>query len=171
MIRALIGIGVAGWICYGLMPHHQTAPAHADEDSVAFFKRFLAEQPTRIESKVTSDNRCMVPGVYLNGRGPFEMIADSGAPDLWLPVSDLPRLGISRSSLTFTPFPGSGWWKGGVAWITLAEVRIGNFVAHNVHAGIADQMPLRLLSISVMRQGHMEVQGDTCSLTFPRNAD
>jgi hypothetical protein len=180
MIRAMIGLGLAGWIGYSLMPgpeHHQSrAATHArsDEDFPTFFKRFLAEQrtsPTRIESKITSDNRCMVPGVYVNGRGPFEMEVDSGSPDLWLPVSDLPALGISRSSLSFAPFPNTGWWRGNVAWTTVNEIRIGNFVARNIRTGISDSMPIRLFGMSVMKQGHMEVQGDMCSLTFPHNSE
>jgi predicted aspartyl protease len=94
-------------------------------------------------------------------------LADSGAPDLWFNVKDLPQLGIARSSLHFAHF---GDREGNVAWVTLTDVRVGEFVTHNINAAISDKADFRLLGMSVLRQGHMEVQGDTCSLTFPRNA-
>jgi clan AA aspartic protease (TIGR02281 family) len=110
----------------------------------------------------------MVAGIYVNGRGPFEMMADSGAPDLWFTVGDLPKLGIKKSSLEFKPMEGEGL----VAWVTLPEVRIGDFVAHSIDAAITQrQLPeSRLLGMSILKQGHVEVAGDTCTLTFPHNA-
>jgi len=66
----------------------------------------------KISSKITAGNRCMVPGVYVNGRGPFEMMADSGAPDPWFTVADLPKLGIKKSSLDFQPMKVRGWLRG-----------------------------------------------------------
>jgi clan AA aspartic protease (TIGR02281 family) len=122
----------------------------------------------KISSKITPRNRCIVPGVYVGGRGPFEMMADSGAPDLWFTVGDLPKLGIKKSSLDFHPMEGEGL----VAWVTLPEVRIGDFVARNVDAAITQrQLPeSRLLGMSILKQGHVEVAGDTCTLTFPHNA-
>jgi predicted aspartyl protease len=120
----------------------------------------------RISAKINDNNRCLVRA-YVNGRGPFVFIADSGAPDLWFNVKDLPQLGIPRSSLHFAPF---GDREGNVAWVTLADVRVGDFVAHNINAAISDKANFRLLGMSVLRRGHMEVHGDSCSLTFPRNA-
>jgi predicted aspartyl protease len=122
-----------------------------------------------IETRITSGNRCIVQGVSINGRAQPDLLADSGAPDMWFPVGDLPRLNITRSGLDFRPF---GAREGNVAWVTLDTVRIGDFVARNVQAGIADgrEFHWRLLGMSVLRQGHMEIRGDTCTLTFPRNA-
>ena len=117
----------------------------------------------QVSSRITNGDRCIVHA-YINGRGPFAFIADSGAPDLWFNVQDLPRLGIARSSLSFAPF---GEREGNVAWVTLADVRVGKFVAHNVNAAISDQLKFRLLGMSVLRQGHLEVAGDTCTLRFP----
>jgi hypothetical protein len=123
----------------------------------------------KVSSKITPGNRCLVPGVYANGRGPFEMMADSGAPDLWFTVADLPKLGIKQSSLDFESM---GDREGLVAWITLPEVRIGDFVARNVDAAISqrDLPESRLLGMSILKQGHVEVAGNTCTLTFPHNA-
>jgi predicted aspartyl protease len=123
----------------------------------------------RFEARITGGNRCIVPGVFVNGRAQSDLLADSGAPDMWFPVGDLPKLGIARSGLDFRPF---GAREGNVAWVTLDTVRIGDFVARNVEAGIADgkEFHWRLLGMSVLKQGHMEIQGDTCTLTFPRNA-
>lgn len=120
----------------------------------------------RVSTKINGNNRCLVHA-YINGHGPLTFIADSGAPDLWFNVKDLPTLGIARSSLHFAPF---GDREGNVAWVTLADVRVGDFLAHNINAAISDKADFRLLGMSVLQQGHMEVQGDTCSLTFPRNA-
>jgi predicted aspartyl protease len=122
----------------------------------------------RISSKITEHNRCMVPGVYIGGRGPFRMMADSGAPDLWFTVADLPKLGIKKSSLDFQPMKDEGL----VAWVTLPEVRIGDFVARDIDAAITqrDLPEGRLLGMSVLKLGHVEVAGDTCTLTFPHNA-
>jgi clan AA aspartic protease (TIGR02281 family) len=117
----------------------------------------------RIEAKITDGNRCPVR-VTINGET-FDEIADSGAPDLWFPVGDVPRLGLNKSSLHFEEMPG----EGKVAWVTLPEIRIGDFVARNVDAAISYRQTLRLLGMSVLRQGHMEVKGDKCALTFPRN--
>jgi predicted aspartyl protease len=121
----------------------------------------------RVSAKINGNNRCLVRA-SVNGHGPLVFIADSGAPDLWFNVKDLPQLGISRSSLHFAPFVGDDR-EGNVAWVTLADVRIGNFVAHNINAAISDKANYRLMGMSVLKQGHMEVEGDTCSLTFPRN--
>jgi clan AA aspartic protease (TIGR02281 family) len=131
--------------------------------------RKQASSEYRIEARITSGNRCMVPGVSVNGRGPLQMLADSGAPDVWFPVEDLPALGIARSSLNFRPF---GAREGNVAWVTLDSLRIGDFTAHNVEAAISDgkEFDYRLLGMSVLKQGHMEIEGNTCTLTFPRNA-
>jgi predicted aspartyl protease len=120
----------------------------------------------RVSAKINGNNRCLARA-YVNGHGPFVFMVDSGAPDLWFNVKDLPELGIARSSLNFSHF---GDREGNVAWVTLADVRIGEFVAHNINAAISDKANYRLLGMSVLRQGHMEVKGDTCSLTFPRNA-
>lgn len=120
----------------------------------------------RVASKITATNRCLVRG-YVNGHGPFVFMVDSGAPTPWFHVRDLPALGIARSSLHFSFF---GEREGNVAWVTLADVRIGEFIAHNVDAAISDKFDHRLLGMSVLQKGHMEVEGDTCSLTFPRNA-
>jgi predicted aspartyl protease len=120
----------------------------------------------RVASKITTTNRCLTRA-YINGRGPFVFMVDSGAPDVWFHVRDLPALGIDRSSLHFTHF---GEREGNVAWVKLADVRVGDFVAHNINAAISDSFDHRLLGMSVLKQGHMEVQGDVCSLTFPRNA-
>jgi predicted aspartyl protease len=120
----------------------------------------------RIETQITSGNRCMITG-YVNGRGPLEFLADSGAPDVWLPVGDLPKIGIARSSLSFSWF---GPRERNVAWVTLPEVRIGDYVARNVNAAISEGEDMRLLGMSVLKQGHMEIQGDTCTLTFAANA-
>ena len=120
----------------------------------------------RVSSKINGNNRCLA-NAYINGHGPFVFMVDSGAPDLWFNVKDLPQLGIARSSLHFSYF---GDREGNVAWVTLADVRIGDFVAHNINAAISDKANFRLLGMSVLKQGHMEVRGDTCSLTFPRNA-
>jgi hypothetical protein len=79
----------------------------------------------RLASKITDNNRCLVRG-YVNGHGPFVFMVDSGAPDLWFHVKDLPKLGVDRSSLHFASF---GEREGNVAWVTLADVRIGEFVA------------------------------------------
>jgi hypothetical protein len=123
----------------------------------------------KISSKITPSNRCIVHGVYANGRGPFDMMADSGAPDVWFTVADLPRLQIARSSLDFR---WMGEREGKVAWITLTEVKIGDFVARNIDAAISERdLPeSRLLGMSILQQGHVEVKGDTCTLTFPHNA-
>jgi gag-polyprotein putative aspartyl protease len=123
----------------------------------------------RIEARITGGNRCIVQGVSINGRAQSDLLADSGAPDMWFPVGDLPKLGIKKSSLDFRPF---GAREGNVAWVTLDKVQVGDFVARNVQAGIADgkEFDWRLLGMSVLKQGHMEIQGDTCTLTFPRNA-
>ena len=123
----------------------------------------------KVSSKITAGNRCIVPGVYVNGRGPFSMMADSGAPDPWFTVADLPKLGINKSSLDFR------WMderEGRVAWVTLPEVRIGDFVARNIDAAISERdLPeARLLGMSILRQGHVEVAGQTCTFTFPHNA-
>jgi hypothetical protein len=122
----------------------------------------------RIEARITAGNRCMVP-VSVNGHAPLDTLADSGAPDMWFPVSDLPKLGIARSTLDFRPF---GAREGNVAWVTLPEIKIGEFVARNVEAGIADgkEFHWRLLGMSVLKQGYMEIHGENCTLTFPRNA-
>jgi predicted aspartyl protease len=120
----------------------------------------------RVAAKINGNNRCLARA-YINGHGPFVFMVDSGAPDLWFNVKDLPQLGIDRSSLHFAPF---GDREGNVAWVTLADVRIGEFVTHNINAAISDKANFRLLGMSVLKQGHMELQGDTCSLTFPRNA-
>lgn len=120
----------------------------------------------RVSAKINGNNRCLVRA-YINGHGPFVFIADSGAPDPWFNVKDLPQLGIKRSSLSFQHF---GDREGNVAWVTLADVRIGDFVAHDIHAAISDKEDARLLGMSVLKLGHMEVHGDMCSLTFPRNA-
>jgi clan AA aspartic protease (TIGR02281 family) len=122
----------------------------------------------KISSKITAGNRCIVPGIYVNGHGPFEMMADSGAPDLWFTVADLPKLGIKKPSLEFKPMEG----EGPVAWVTLPEVKIGDFVARNIDAAITERhLPeSRLLGMSILKQGHVEVAGDTCTLTFPHNA-
>jgi predicted aspartyl protease len=143
---------------------HPTKTASIDQVADTFTDNGGAE--FRVSSKINGNNRCLVR-VYVNGRGPFVEIADSGAPDLWFNVKDLPQLGIKRSSLHFAPF---GQREGNVAWVTLADVRVGEFVAHNINAAISDQLNFRLLGMSVLKQGHMEVHGDTCSLTFPRNA-
>jgi predicted aspartyl protease len=119
----------------------------------------------RVSATINGNNRCLVRA-SINGHGPLVFIADSGAPDLWFNVRDLPKLGIARSSLSFAPF---GDREGNVAWVTLADVRVGEFVAHNVNAAISDKSDFRLLGMSVLKQGHMEVRGNTCSLTFPRN--
>ena len=117
---------------------------------------------------MTAGNRCMVP-VSTNGKGPVDLLADSGSPDMWFPVGDLPKLGIARSGLDFRPF---GAREGNVAWVTLDKVQIGDFVARNVEAAIADgkEFHWRLLGMSVLKQGRMEIHGDNCTLTFPRNA-
>jgi predicted aspartyl protease len=120
----------------------------------------------RVSSKINNNNRCLVRA-SVNGHAPLVFIADSGAPDLWFNVKDLPQLGIKRSSLSFAPF---GDREGNVAWVTLADVRVGDFVAHNINAAISDKANFRLLGMSVLQKGHMEVHGDTCSLTFPRSA-
>ena len=122
----------------------------------------------RVSSKINSNNRCLVHA-SVNGHAPLVFIADSGAPDLWFNLKDLPQLGIARSSLHFAPFIGDDR-EGNVAWVTLADVRIGEFVAHNINAAISEKANYRLMGMSVLKQGHMEVEGDTCSLTFPRNA-
>jgi len=119
----------------------------------------------RVSSKITSNSRCLVRA-SVNGHESLVFLADSGAPDLWFNVKDLPQLGIARSSLHFTYF---GDREGNVAWVTLADVRVGQFIAHNINAAISDKSDFRLLGMSVLKQGHMEVEGDTCSLTFPRN--
>jgi len=122
----------------------------------------------KIVAKITAGNRCMVPHVYVGERGPFTMMADSGAPDPWFTEADLPKLGIKKSSLDFHEMKG----EGPVAWVTLPEVRIGNFVARNIDAAITKRHDpdFPLLGMSVLKQGHVEVAGDTCTLTFPRNA-
>ena len=122
-----------------------------------------------IETRITSGNRCIVQGVSINGRVQGDLLADSGAPDMWFPAADLPKLNIARSGLDFRPF---GAREGNVAWVTLNTVRIGDFVARNVNAGIADgkEVHWRLLGMSVLKQGRMEIHGDRCTLTFPRNA-
>jgi predicted aspartyl protease len=120
----------------------------------------------RVSAKINDNNRCLVRAA-VNGRGPFVFIVDSGAPDLWFSIKDVPQLGIDPSTLRFAPF---GDREGNVAWVTLKDVRVGEFMAHNVTAAISDKANFRLLGMSVLKQGRMEVQGDTCSLTFPRNA-
>ena len=121
----------------------------------------------RVSAKINSNNRCLVRA-SINGHGPFVFIADSGAPDPWFNVKDLPTLGIARSSLHFAPSGDDR--EGNVAWVTLADVRIGEFVTHNINAAISDKANYRLMGMSVLRQGRLEVEDDTCSLTFPRNA-
>jgi clan AA aspartic protease (TIGR02281 family) len=120
----------------------------------------------RIEARITEHNRCMV-SASVNGRAPLPMLADSGAPDVWFPVGDLPKLGIARSSLSF-------WMdarEGNIARVTLPELRIGDFVARDVQAIVSDREDMRLLGMSVLKLGHMEIQGETCVLTFPRNTE
>ena len=121
-----------------------------------------------IETSITTGNRCIVPGVSVNGRAQSDLLADSGAPDMWFPVGDLPKLGIARSSLNFSPF---GAREGNVAWVTLETVRVGDFVARNVEAGIADgkEFHWRLLGMSVLKQGHVGSEGPSmrkCTLAY-----
>jgi predicted aspartyl protease len=145
-------------------PNQQTTKTKTVEMFDTFTDNGGAE--IRVSTKISSNNRCLVRA-SVNGHGPFVFLADSGAPDLWFNVKDLPELGIDRASLRFAPF---GDREGNVAWVTLKDVRIGEFVAHNINAAISEKANFRLLGMSVLKQGHMEVQGDTCSLTFPRNA-
>ena len=98
----------------------------------------------RVSAKITDNNRCLVQ-VYVNGHGPFTEIADSGAPDLWFNVKDLPQLGIDRSTLHFSYFSDR---EGNVAWVTLQDVRIGQFIPHNITAAISDKANYRLLGMS-----------------------
>jgi predicted aspartyl protease len=149
------------------MPANQH-PTHISMSGPATFTDAGDRGAVKISSKITEHNRCIVPGVVVNGRSPLDMMADSGAPDLWFSVADLPALSIEKSSLNFQPMEGEGL----VAWVTLPEVRIGEFVAHNIDAAITQRtLPeTRLLGMSVLKQGHVEVEGNTCTLTFPRNA-
>jgi predicted aspartyl protease len=161
----LIGLAVfLGPVMPPMPPDQHLAKTQTVEQFDTFADNGGAE--FRVSAKINGNNRCLVHG-YVNGHGPFVFLADSGAPDLWFNVKDLPQLGIDRTSLHFAPF---GDREGNVAWVTLADVRIGEFVAHNINAAISDKANFRLMGMSVLTQGRMEVQGDTCSLTFPRNA-
>jgi predicted aspartyl protease len=144
-------------------PGQQTTKTHTVEKFDTFADNGGAEY--RVSAKINDRNRCLARA-YVNGHGPFTFMVDSGAPDLWFNVKDLPQLGIDRSTLHFSYF---GDREGNVAWVTLADVRIGQFITHNINAAISDKANYRLLGMSVLKQGHMEVQGETCSLTFPRN--
>jgi predicted aspartyl protease len=145
--------------------HPVQAPVSRTEQQASITRRNSGSE-SRIEARISDSNRCLVV-VHVNGRGPLEFIADSGAPDPWLPVGDLPKIGIARSSLSFSWF---GPRERKVAWVNLPELRIGDFVAHDVRAAISEGEDMRLLGMSVLKQGHMEIEGDHCVLTFPRNA-
>ena len=165
MFRVLVFVLIAGAVAWVIQSAPPSAkPPVTKQDPVTRHSKSGSEY--RIEARITDGNRCMVRGVSINGRASLDMLADSGAPDLWLPVGDLPKIGIARSSLAFH------WWdarEGNVAAVTLPEVRIGDFVARNVGAFIGDREDMRLLGMSVLKQGRMEIEGDTCVLTFPAN--
>lgn len=171
LIDFLFGVVVAAMLlgpAKPAMPNDQQ-PTHVVMSGTPTVTDAGINGEVKVSSKITANNRCIVPGVYVDGRGPFDMMADSGAPDLWFTVADLPTLNIKKSSLNFQ------WMndrEGSVAWIKLPEVRIGDFVAHNIDAAISqrDLPESRLLGMSVLRQGHTEVKGDICTLTFPQNA-
>lgn len=164
VLGALIAVVFLGPVMSPMPPDQHPSKTQSVDKFDTFADNGGAEY--RVSSKINGNNRCLVRA-YVNGHGPFVFLADSGAPDLWFNVKDLPQLGIDRSTLRFSYF---GDREGNVAWVTLTDVRVGDFVTHNINAAISDKANFRLLGMSVLTQGHLEVQGDTCSLTFPRNA-
>ena len=165
LLGALIAAVFLGPVMPPMPPNQHPTKTTSIEQVDTFTDNGGAE--FRVSSKINSNNRCLVH-VSINGHPPLVFIADSGAPDPWFNVKDLPQLGIKRSSLSFAPSGDDR--EGNVAWVTLADVRIGEFVAHNINAAISEKANYRLMGMSVLKPGHMEVEGDTCSLTFPRNA-
>jgi predicted aspartyl protease len=191
VIRALIGIGVAGWIGYSLMPdaeHHQpraVAAAHADEDFVTFFKRFLSEHAPSVPKIVSQSERrviaiskieggrCHVLG-EANGE-PMTFTIDTGDPiDADFSSSHITKLGINPAALHYEEiWPGTRYGK--IATTTLREIRIGYVRWSHVQVRIYsnwrylfgdDETPLLGLAALQSRGVHVEIDGDTCRLTI-----
>lgn len=84
--------------------------------------------------KVDDNNRCRVR-LTLNGRGPFNFLADTGAYGLILTKSQSAQLGFNLKRMTLD-HTSIGWGGGKVrgAYVHLREVKLNDFVLHDFEA-------------------------------------
>ena len=195
MIRAVIVLGVAGWVGYCLMPDHERHQLHdavaarAGGDPFAEFARSLKEKlPQRtnltefvdpaarhvIASSRIVGARCHVQG-QANG-APFTFTIDTGDPIVAdFSASHATKLGLDPASLHYEEiWPGTRYGK--IATTTLREIRVGDVTWSNVQARIYsnwrytfgdDETPLLGLDALQRRGIHIEIDGDMCRLTAP----
>jgi len=184
VIRALIGIGVAGWVGYSLMPDHaRLATWHAESHPLAKLAQVLTPQWPSIDkpaarhmiasSKIVGE-RCYVHG-QANGTS-FTFSVDTGDPfHAEFSASHVRELGINPASLHYEElWPGTRYGK--IATTTLRELRVGDVTWNNVQIRIYsdwrytfgdDESPLLGLAALQSRGIHVEFDGDMCRLTAP----
>jgi clan AA aspartic protease (TIGR02281 family) len=101
----------------------------------------------------------------------FSMLADSGASAPAFGREHLARLGVNATSLRFNHKVSGATGSTKSADITLHELRIGDYVAHDVaaliidtHATGSDDAPL--LGMSALKGMRFELGGGECSLSW-----
>jgi predicted aspartyl protease len=196
----VIALAAVCWIGYTLLPpaerHRvldplrdfvpQPKPAHADEDFVTFFKRFLSEhtpsvsmivsQPERrvIAISKIEGGRCHVLG-EANGV-PMTFTIDTGDPiDADFSSSHITKLGINPAALHYEEiWPNTRYGK--IATTTLREIRTGYVRWSDAQVRIYsnwrysfgdDETPLFGLMALQRHDIHVEFDGGMCRLTAP----
>lgn len=125
----------------------------------------------RIAGHVDQRGHCYVDAI-INGGATFEMLLDTGSTTPLFHRNHLMRLGVRASSLRFnqeTIITPSGTTH--AAPLTLREVRIGDYVVHDVAAVVTKSVGVAhndepLLGMSVLKDMRVELGDGTCTLLW-----
>jgi clan AA aspartic protease (TIGR02281 family) len=97
----------------------------------------------------------------------FRMLVDTGSDDLAFNRSHLQKLGLSAKRLAYSVAVHTSNGTVRSAPIVVHELRIGDFVMHDVEAMVDyTGMSAPLLGMSVIRHMHLEIGRDGCELRW-----
>jgi clan AA aspartic protease (TIGR02281 family) len=138
---------------------------------------FRADPPTtvraapvlkRLAGRLDEHGQCYVNGL-IDGQA-FVLLVDSGASSLLFNRNHLPR-GVDPAALRFDRKIATANGNGHAAGFFLREVRLGDFVLHDVPAFVGDARQTGddapLLGMSVLKLMHLEIGGGACALLWP----
>ena len=125
----------------------------------------VAGNAGHISVQIDSDDSCRVRG-SANGV-PYEFIIDTGSSEVWLPLKDAAKLGYSLQQLHKLGQFSSRPRDGQIAAVELRELRIGDFVLHDVRASLGEWSGAPLIGVWVIKEmKHFQIDGSTCSLSW-----
>jgi aspartyl protease family protein len=124
----------------------------------------------RVAGQMDRHGHCYVDAI-VNGSAPITMLLDTGAEFPLFHSEHLARLGVRASALRYEKPVSTAIGGGYVAPLVLREVRLGDYVVHDVAAAVTktagdpgNHQPL--LGMSALKSMHIQIGNGACALLW-----